>query len=332
MLLFCLDIYADNNQYHDQKQYIVEKFQNQLQNQELNQSQNQELNQSQNQSQNQEQIQSQNKSQNHEPIQLQNQLQNQTQKPTYSKYSNPQELSSIHPDTRYDYVSDQIDKLRREYDEMRTELNSMSKIVKTINELDTQGDYIVNGWFVQFHNVIDTPAGVFLGEIINKIYGVPVICFRSKEGYPFVGPPDKPMFFPKSNSVGMRAMTVLKIPKTGYYDFKILTDDGMRVYYQKVASSIILNEKNSRTIWTNLIDSWLDQSDIWITSKKLYFNENELILIRIDYYELTGYASACIRLRYYLDDSNDKIEEINIPYKNMFCSLLWAEVPLLGAF
>lgn len=237
-------------------------------------------------------------------------------------------------DTRYAYVSDQIDKLRRTQLEMQEKLDSMSNVVKSINELDTKGDYIVNGWFVQFHNVIDTPSGVFLGEMLNKIYGASIICFRAKEGYPFVGPPDKPLFFPKPDFVGMRAMTVLKIPKTGIYDFKILTDDGMRLYYQKVASSIILNEKNSRTIWTMLIDSWMDQSDAWVTSNKVYFNENELILIRVDYYDLTGYASACIRFRYYLNGSNDdgKVEEMNLPYKQLFCSLLWAEVPLLGIF
>jgi hypothetical protein len=246
----------------------------------------------------------------------------------------PNNTQIVAKDTRYDYVSDQIDNLRRTQLKMQEKLDSMSNIVKSINELDTKGEYLVNGWFVQFHNVMDTPSGVFLGEIINKIYGAPIICFRAKEGYPFVGPPEKPLFFPKPDFVGMRAMTVLKIPKTGTYDFKILTDDGMRLYYQKVASSIILNEKNSRTIWTNLIDSWLDQADVWVTSGKLNFNENELILIRVDYYDLTGYASACIRLRYYLNGKDDsgKVEETNLPYKQIFCSLLWAEVPLLGVF
>jgi len=196
----------------------------------------------------------------------------------------------------------------------------------------------VNGWFVQFHNLIDTPGGMMLGEMINKVYGCPQICFRVKNGFPFLGPPEKPMFFPKAINIGLRAMTILKIPNTGYYDFKILTDDGMRLYYQKISSqdnlqaTMILNDKNIYPPWNIIINSWKDQAEVWDTSNKMYFNENDLLLIRLDYYQLAGYASACIKLRRYHDtsDKSDKMTEMDIPYKNTFCSLLWSEVPLLG--
>lgn len=239
---------------------------------------------------------------------------------------------SVQRDTRYDMLQREVEDLRRSQRVIKNDMKELIDKINTLKNQTSRGDYIVNGWFVQFHNVIDSPGGVLLGETINKTYGVPIICFRSREGYPFVGPPDRPLFFPKADNVGLRAMTILKVPKTGYYDFKVLTDDGMRLYYQKVTGDVLLNEKNVRTVWENLVDSWLDQAEVWVTSKKLYFQENDMIFIRVDYYELTGYASACIRLRYYPSGQNGQSEEMDLPYNHIFCSLLWSEVPLLGVF
>ena len=232
-------------------------------------------------------------------------------------------------------IDNQVSELKKENDKLKQDVENLSNVVGKLNTFDLKGEYVVNGWFVQFHNLIETPGGLILGEILHKVYGVPVICFKVKEGYPFLGPQDKPMFFPKADNIGLRAMTILKIPSTGYYDFKVLTDDGMRLYYQKVTPNVIQNEKNVRSQWNPIIDSWFDQAENWLTSKKIYFNQNDLVFIRMDYYELTGYASACIKLRHYQDDVNniktmDPIKETDLPYKNTFCSLLWAEVPQLG--
>lgn len=230
----------------------------------------------------------------------------------------------------------QISVLKASNDKLKQDVQTLTNIIGKFYTTDSTGEYIVNGWFVEFHNLLDAPGGMALGETLQKVYGAPLICFRVKDGYPFLGPPDKPMFFPKQNNIGFRAMTILKIPYTGYYDFKVLTDDGMRLYYQKVSSTVILNEKNVRSPWQMIIDSWLDQAEVWITSKKIYFNQNDLIFIRMDYYQLSGYASACIKLRRYRDDivtnnpDNDHIQEMDLPYKNTYCSLLWSEVPLLG--
>ena len=201
--------------------------------------------------------------------------------------------------------------------------NEFEKLYKS----DIKGDYIIHGWFVQFFDIIDHPNGVMLAGSLNKVQGIPVICFRTRDSFPFLGYPEKPLFFPKQENSGFRAMTILKVPKTGYYDFKILTDDGMRVYYQKTTSNVIYNEKNVRTPWTLLIDGWQDQAETWFTSKKLYFNQNDLVLVRVDYYQHGGYASACVKLRYY---ENNKIDENDLPYNNTYCSLLWQEVPILG--
>lgn len=247
------------------------------------------------------------------------------------KYSSDRSNRSMGSNT-----DEQISELRETNDKLKHDVGILTNIISKLYTTDMKGEYIVNGWFIQFHNIIETPGGLILGELLHKIYGVPLICFRVKEGYPFLGPPNKPMFFPKADNIGLRAMTILKIPHTGYYDFKILTDDGMRLYYQKVTSTVIQNEKNVRSSWDMIIDSWMDQAEVWTTSKKIYFNENDLVLLRMDYYELMGYASACIKLRRYRDDiktndpGNDHIEEMDMPYKNMFCSLLWSEVPLLG--
>lgn len=208
------------------------------------------------------------------------------------------------------------------------ELQKLKIIVNNLYQTDLSGNYVTHGWFVEFHNIIDHPTGIILGEGLGKIHSASNICFRAKESYPFLGSPDNPIYFPKSDNVGFRAMTVLKIPRTGYYDFRILSDDGLRFYYQMVEANVILNEKNARSPWNMIIDRWITQAENWKVSKKLYFNQNDLVLLRMDYYEMGIFASACIKIRYYLD--NNKVVESDLPYENTFCSLLWADVPLLG--
>lgn len=208
---------------------------------------------------------------------------------------------------------------------------NLTKSYLRSTKTNTQNEYIMNGWFVQFHNVVTTgPNGIVLTEIIRKLHGVPAICFRARDRLPFLGTPDKPIFFPKADYIGFKAITVLKIPKTGFYDFKVLTDDGIRMYYQKVKSDVFQNEKNLKSPWTLAIDSWIIQAEIWTYSKKVYFNQNDLVMVRLDYCEVGGFSSACIKMRYYESDYDTNFEEFNIPYKSSFCSLVWNEVPQLG--
>lgn len=211
---------------------------------------------------------------------------------------------------------------------LRAEIQKINSILDKLYQSDLDGSFLTHGWFVEFHNVVDHPMGIILGENLGKIYSAPSICFRAKESFPFLGTPENPIYFPKADNIGMRAMTVLKIPKTGYYDFRILSDDGVRFYYQKVGANIILNEKNARSQWIMIIDEWVTQAENWKISKKIYFNQNDLILLRMDYYEMGIFATACIKIRYYLD--NFRVEESDPPFENTFCSLLWSEVPLLG--
>ncbi|VBB18878.1 hypothetical protein YASMINEVIRUS_1410, partial [Yasminevirus sp. GU-2018] len=233
-----------------------------------------------------------------------------------------------------DKVIKRLQAVEKENGELKKDVSFLNNIVSKMYKTDGFGDYVVHGWFVQFHNVMsEGPDGVVLSEIIRKVHGVPKICFRARDGLPFLGTPEKPMLFPKADRIGFKATTILKIPKTGYYDFKVLSDDGVRVYYQKVAFDTILNEKNVRSVWNLAIDSWIEQAETWLYSKKDYFNENDLVMIRMDYYELDGFASACIRMRYHSipdDKTNPEGREFDIPYKNTYCSLLWNEVPLLG--
>jgi hypothetical protein len=235
------------------------------------------------------------------------------------------------------YIAKQFDEMKKSNNKLKHDVETLTNMIDKFYTPDTEGRYVVNGWFVEFHDLIDTPDGVILGATLNKIHGVPLICFKTNQSYPFLGPAEKPMFFPKPDNIGLRAMTIFKIPFTGYYDFNVTTDDGMRFYYQKVESNVMMNEKNVRSPWNTIIDSWVTQATTYITSKKIYFNQNDLIFMRIDYYHLSGgYASQCIKLRRYVDQINDtetnnmKIKEMDFPHKNLFCSLLWSEVPLLG--
>lgn len=211
---------------------------------------------------------------------------------------------------------------------INTEIQKIKDVLDKLYQTNLNGAYLTHGWFVEFHNIIDHPEGIVLGEGLGKIHSVPSICFRAKESFPFLGSPENPIYFPKADNIGFRAMTVLKIPKTGFYDFRILSDDGLRFYYQKVGANIILNEKNAMSQWIMLIDQWVTQAENWKLSKKIYFDQNELILLRMDYYEMGIFATACIKIRQYMDDQ--KVQESDPPFENTFCSLLWSEVPLLG--
>jgi len=226
----------------------------------------------------------------------------------------------------------QLKYLKDQNQQMQKRLTYLDNVVSKLYTYDVNGDFVVHGWFVQFHNVTtNSPDGVILTEMISKLYGVPIICFRAQDRYPFLGLPDKPIFFPKANNIGFRAMTLLKFPKTGWYDFKILNEDGMRVYYQPVTANVILNEKNMRSVWKLIINSWTDQAETWVYSNKMYFNQNDLIMVRLDYYALKHYAACCTRMRYYTDGENStKFEESDLSGDKIFCSVLWPEVPLLG--
>ncbi len=240
------------------------------------------------------------------------------------KLYEPYEVDSTNGSDQNTKISDQQNDMMN----IKNEIQKIKAILDKLYESDLDGKYLTHGWFVEFHNVVDHPKGIILGEGLGKIHSAPYICFRAKESFPFLGTPENPIYFPKADNVGIRAMTVFKIPKTGYYDFRILSDDGLRFYYQKVDANIILNEKNARSQWIMIIDRWVTQAENWKISKKIYFNQNELILLRMDYYEMGIFATACIKMRYYLD--NDQVEESDPPFENTFCSLLWSEVPLLG--
>lgn len=240
-------------------------------------------------------------------------------------------------------IQNEINKLNADNSQLKRDVAYLKNIVLKMYDTDMNGRYIVNGWFVQFYNVdTNDPMGTVLSEPLRKVYGVPVICFRSLDRLPFLGKPDKPMFFPRADKIGFRAMTMMKVPKTGVYDFKLLTDDGSRLYYQQVKSDVMLNEKNVRTSWKTLIDSWADQAELWVYSRKLDLDQNDLILIRLDYYENSGFSSSCLKMRYFpniasvldiktkTDTDANTYTEMDIPYESSYCSLLWSEVPLLG--
>ena len=147
--------------------------------------------------------------------------------------------------------------------------NLLDKLYKK----DVLGDYITRGWFVQVHNVISTPHAITLGANISRHHGVRRICFRAQNNFPFLGVPEDPLFLPKAEFIGFRAMTIFKIPKTGYYQFRTLSDDGSRLMYQLVNSDAILDERNVRGLWNGIFDNWRFQTETWQTSQKYYFNQ-----------------------------------------------------------
>ena len=230
---------------------------------------------------------------------------------------------SINPDQER-----MIRELKEHVKRLETKVDYSYGIIKKVYEKDTNGEYMTNGWFVIFHDILETPNGVVLSSPINREYGVKNICFRSRDADPYLGHESDPVLFPKSDKVGFRAMTIWKVPKTGTYDFKVLTDDGMKLFYQKVNTEIIKSERYARNEWTPLIDAWNDQAETWLTSDKLNLNQSDMILLRMDYYENSVFASACIKVRYH--ESTTSVEETMLPEKDIFCSLVWNHIPILG--
>lgn len=216
-----------------------------------------------------------------------------------------------------------------------------SNLLAKLYERDTLGNYMTHGWFVETFDVINSPYDILLGSPLAKYYGIQRICYRSLENFPFLGSPMDPVYMPKREFVGFRAMTAYKIPKTGYYSFRVLSDDGSRLHYQVVDSDIAYTEKNVKNTWNTIIDQWRFQSETWNTSAKIYLNQSDLLLLRFDYFQSDGNSTACIKVRY--TKSADPDEDINDePYnelttkytdldpEDLYCSLLWGEVPQLG--
>lgn len=216
-----------------------------------------------------------------------------------------------------------------------------TNILEKLYEEDVLGDHMSQGWFVQVHNVISTPHGITLGAEIDRFYEIPRICFRAQNNFPFLGLPQDPMYLPKPSFIGFRAMTIFKIPKTGYYQFRVLSDDGSRLMYQITHPSVMIDEKNIRNTWIPLIDQWRFQAETWEYSQFLYFNQSDFVLLRFDYFQADGNSTACIKVRYSevenpidIDNPSDRFEsdenfeDLNISDLN--CSLLWTNVPLMG--
>jgi len=221
--------------------------------------------------------------------------------------------------------------LESELSDVRLRQIMNTNILEKLYKRDVLGDYMTRGWFVQVYDVNSTSHGVTLGAEIDRFSGIKRICFRSHNNFPFLGIPQDPIYLPKSDFVGFRAMTVFKVPKTGYYDFKVLSDDGSRLMYQVVDSDVMLDEKNIRSTWSLLIDQWRFQAETWNHSEKIYFNQSDMVLLRFDYFQADANSSACVKVRYsetYKSMPNDNFDDFNIG--NLYCSLLWSEVPLMG--
>jgi hypothetical protein len=250
-----------------------------------------------------------------------------------------------------------LGKLESDMDNIELQQSLNTNMISRLNGRDFLGNYKTRGWFVQVHEMMVTPNGlILLGSEITNYHGVSKICFRSQNNLPFLGTPQNPIYLPKTNNIGFRAMTIYKIPKTGYYDFRILSDDGSKLMYQVVDNGvkqigyshnheemynpdIMTNEKNIRNTWTPIIDQWKFQTETWKTSKKLYFNQSDMVLLRFDHFQADGNSAACIKVRYSqvesdLTNNNDDAElegdYEDLKLKDMHCSLLWSNVPLMG--
>jgi PA14 domain len=225
--------------------------------------------------------------------------------------------------------------------DMRLRQIMNTNLLEKLYKKDVLGDYMTRGWFVQVHDVISTPHGVSLGAEVDRFHGIRRICFRAQNNFPFLGIPQDPMYLPKSEFIGFRAMTIFKVPRTGYYNFRVLSDDGSRLMYQVVNSDVMIDEKNLRDTWTPLIDQWRFQAETWNYSQKLYFNQSDLVLLRFDYFQADANSTACIKVRYSevkedsQDDNRDNRIDQDKSYDDfsigdLYCSLLWSHVPLMG--
>lgn len=210
-----------------------------------------------------------------------------------------------------------------------------TSILSKLYKKDIEGaDYISSGWFVQVHDVLQTPYGISMGAAISVFYGVPNLCFRS-DSFPFVGSVDKPIYLPKSSNVGFRAMTIYKIKKTGYYDFRIGSDDGSRLSYQIVNPDVLLDEKNIRRRWIKLIDMYsnvVTQAEKWKNSGSTYFNKSDLVLLRFDYFQIVGSSAACIKVAYSESSQSSQSSKnyTDLDLADISCSDLWSAIPLMG--
>lgn len=225
-----------------------------------------------------------------------------------------------------------IDKLEDNMDHVKSKLDFVNTITNKMYESDLSGNYIANGWFVTTHNVVNTPYGIELSSLLKKFYAIKDICFKVKSGFPFLGYESDPIFLQKQEKIGFRAMTVFKIPKTAKYTFTLSTNDGGRLFYQKVYSNILFNEKNARSKWNYIINAWFPQSETYYMGEQLEFNESELVLLRLDWYTYALYSTCCIKVIINDNTPNAQLTEINLPIDNLFCSLVWADIPLMGIF
>lgn len=221
--------------------------------------------------------------------------------------------------------------------ELETRLNDVqdaqilnTNVIAKLYKKDAMGDYIAPGWFVTTHDVISNPHGVALGTVLTRHYAVPRICFRAQNTFGFLGYPQNPTYLPKGNYVGFRAMTIYKIPKTGYYDFKVLSDDGSKLMCQIVDATAMQSQDNIYGDWTSLIDQWRFQAETWKYSKKIYFNQSDLVLLRMDYFNSEGNASACIKVRYTDAEEKESSGYEDLKFSDMYCSKVWSNIPIMN--
>ena len=225
-------------------------------------------------------------------------------------------------------LNDMENRLNHVQSEQILNTNILTKLYKK----DALGDYISPGWFVAVNNVVSNPHGVSLGSVIERHYGVPRICFRAQNAFGFLGYPQDPTYLPKGEFVGFRAMTIFKIPKTGWYKFKILSDDGAKLMYQKVDAPAMQSQDNIYSDWNLLVDQWRFQSETWGHTKVMHFDQSDLVLLRFDYFNAGRNATACIKVAYTEREKDIKSQDeyTDIDFADTYCSKVWTTVPIMN--
>lgn len=224
--------------------------------------------------------------------------------------------------------TDEVNSMRDELNKMYNSIEDIDNNIKNRFSYDYRNDKtVINGWFVIVYELGQTPmTSRHLGVVIDKVHGIKRLCFRSQIGdvpFPFLNSPDKPYFLPKSEKVGLRALTLYKVPKNASYKFRLISDDGSLLSMARVKSNV-LKDLKINGMWNLLISNWDFQAETTKTSEEVKLVESEFILLRVDYFQNRGQSALCLKVS--IDDSEFK----DIDHNSTYNSLNWNNIPLLN--
>lgn len=202
------------------------------------------------------------------------------------------------------------------------------------------------GWFATVHNSSNFGGNYVLGPKQNTVYGVKEFVRPQNVMTGLKKVDDTVVNIPHQN-VGLRLLGVFTAQTAAEYSFRVNSDDGIRLMYNRIGDDVMANPNALYKKWTpmkltqgdsynadNAVSAWKGQADTVYTSEPFDLAEGEKILVRVDWFQGPGNSTLDIKYQTSIQNGQFKSSWMSVTgngdANRVSHSTLWNDVPLLG--